>query len=278
MKVSAEGPSCMAVAAAWHWRVITDCQTEDFKLIHMIENIGAMRREFILIFYFPWLAMSWCEAEDSCCRHVKHISFLLFSSCTTQLGSRAATASSQVWNWTAWIFSVLPLELFPSIKNFQFWLLKEKLVGISTLVVDNSEYEEKTKLGSIKLEQNSLYWQLQQQLQSSLSVSKCSDSAQLSYHSYLNFSSNQNHTRRDWGLRELKHPRAERNQHRPIIVKFALISLKPLIFLIVINIITGKVTSSTGTLRWPFIVIVGWNSQSELFVGRGEGGGEGVLG
>ena len=53
MKVSAEGPSCMAVAAAWHWRVITDCQTEDFKLIHMIENIGAMRREFIKIFYFP---------------------------------------------------------------------------------------------------------------------------------------------------------------------------------------------------------------------------------
>ena len=111
MKVSAEGPSCMAVAAAWHWRVITDCQTEDFKLIHMIENIGAMRREFIPIFYFPCLAMSWCEAEDSCCRHVKHISFLLFGACTAP-GLPPPQVRSEIEQTE---YSQLFLELFPSL-------------------------------------------------------------------------------------------------------------------------------------------------------------------
>ena len=65
MKVSTGGPSCMAVAVACHNRVITelyDCQTGDIKLIHMIENIGAMRREFIKIFYFP--AIPCCRVVD----------------------------------------------------------------------------------------------------------------------------------------------------------------------------------------------------------------------
>ena len=41
MKVSTEGPSCMAVAVACHNRVMIelyDCQTEDIKVIHMIEK------------------------------------------------------------------------------------------------------------------------------------------------------------------------------------------------------------------------------------------------
>ena len=40
----------MAVAVACHNRVMIelyDCQTEDIKLIHMIENIGAMRTDRI---------------------------------------------------------------------------------------------------------------------------------------------------------------------------------------------------------------------------------------
>ena len=65
--------SSSSEAVACHNRVMIelyDCQTEDIKLIHMIENIGAMRREFHPDFLFsPAIC---CPGVISCCRHTAY--------------------------------------------------------------------------------------------------------------------------------------------------------------------------------------------------------------
>ena len=96
MKVSTEGPSCMAVAVACHNRVMIelyDCQTEDIKLIHMIENIGAMRIQnssrFSIFPAWPGVRLRPLVVVRTCKTHFLPPVWSLHS-------SRAATASSQV--------------------------------------------------------------------------------------------------------------------------------------------------------------------------------------
>ena len=152
---------------AWQWLVachnrvmieLYHCQTDGdwgyhIKLIHRIENIKYWLHHNRIPPYFIFSPAVWSPGVRlrvlvvvTTSQHVKHISFLLFGANmhgTPRYCSWAATASGHIWNWTHWIFSVISGIVPVSIK-FPILIAKRK--------VSTSEYEEKTKLGSIKLE------------------------------------------------------------------------------------------------------------------------------